>query len=169
MKIKKRQLGLVELLCKEIGAVYCAEMESTETLIRFVAVLVDEIEEMLQIKRITGIDIPKEVDNYLLEVRSLLTGKFTEEELHIVCKAVSEIPDTDQDGHFIDMFSSCVSVLLLGLDKSFQSRHAASAANFIFTAKYGITLFDEQSARWGTEWARDIFYKSLVRKLDQQY
>jgi hypothetical protein len=62
----------------------------------------------------------------------------------------------------VEMLSACASAVRFGLEAPCRSRHAADAAQQVWTVKYGVTLSDDQSPGWGDQWARRLFRRALA-------
>lgn len=159
----KKESGPVEDLCKEIGAIFTPEMESTKVFVAFVSVIVSEVEDMMEtataIAHLTDKKVSGPAEDALAKVKKMLTIKGDNsliDEAREIGLSLGEPND-----HFIDMLSSCNSAIWFGLEKPCRSRHAASAANHVWKRRYGISLFDKHSGQWGRMWISDKFYEAL--------
>jgi hypothetical protein len=162
--------GPVEILCQEIGVKFKKKMESTSTLVSFVSVLVKEIEEMMvtedQLSEFTGKEVSKKAIKSLECIKNLLTIKDRGELIKGAAKAhiVAFVHDDGPCDHYVDMISSCISVIRFGLESPCRSRHAASAAKHVWKHRYSIKLFDNYSNSWGNQWSKAKLYEVVGYK-----
>jgi len=143
------------------------EGESVAIFVVFVSVLVGEIEVMIEtekmISHVTNKDVSDEAIKALECVKNLLSISDRDELINASAEAhnVTYVPDEGSCDHYIDMLSSCVSAIRFGLALPCRSRHAAEAADHVWKQRYGLTLFDKHSNKWGKQWARAKFYEAL--------
>lgn len=171
---RERLKGPVEILCQEIGARFERRMDQDAILVSFVSVLVNEIEEMRDLRErlssIEGISTPApssdsavvlEAAKIMLAAPDTKTRIIAAEEVHNLTHRLN--PDEGPCDHLIDMLSSCASAVRFGLEWPCRSRHAASAADHIWKHVYGISRFDEFTSNWRNDWARAQLQTAILR------
>jgi len=173
---EKKQRGVIQVLCEEIGVNYISSLETDKVLIEFVSVLVGEIEDMIwtsnQIAHLTDNPVSKDASNALKAVQEILCLSSAYDIVGACVVAHSGMCYIDDEGpcdHYIGMLSSCVSALRFGLEKErpFSSRHAAAAADHVWKRRYGVSLFDKHSNKWGKDWAADKFHEAMANLVDK--
>ena len=164
-----KEIGPIERLCAEIGFRFDERLETPAMLIAFVAELVEKIGEMRwTAAKLADFGAPppsEESEIILLSVQKMLSGDIDTivqkaAEIHDAIHIVN--PDEGECDHLIDMLSSCVSAIRFGLEKPCASRHAAEAANHVWSKLYGVTLFDRHTSEWQNSWARSKFEQALI-------
>ena len=169
--------GAIEILCDEIKFDFQPEMESSDLLVSFVAVLVDEIRCMRDTKNIlaevTGV-AASEGSGEVLALADEMLEQFTTVALtdaariaaaaavHHKCREVNPEDQYPTD-HLVNMLSGCASAVRFGLEKPCRSRHAAEAASHVWAQKYGVNLFDSFTPNWERDWARAKMMDALKR------
>ena len=155
-----RNQGPIEILCDELGVKFTGDMERINVLTAFVKELLNEIDGMARsdkaISHLTGVEVSDEVGRAIKAVKIMLTYSDRAKLIEVAGEAhsLTHQPDEGPCDHYLDMLSSCISAIRFGLEQPCRSRHAAEAANHVWTRKYGITLFDKHSNGWGKSWAR---------------
>lgn len=168
MEQQSENKGPIEILCGEIGASFIKRMENIPVLVAFVGVLVEEIEVMARtvnrVAHLTGESVPTETEEAFGLVKNMLNVSEREQLIESASKVHNTVYVDDEGpcNHYIDMLSSCISAIQFGLERPCRSRHAAAAANHIWSRKYGITLFDNHSNAWGKQWTKEKFYEALA-------
>lgn len=170
----ERARGPVEILCREIEFPFAAGMENPRIIVAFTRKLVLVIADMRfqddALKDVLVRGGPSAGSGELLDkVLDMINGgdiaAMVEQcaGLHYLAHQLNpeEAYPTD---HLIDMLSSCISAIRFGCDTSKfgGSRHAASAAQHVWSQHYGVTLFDGHTPRWEKDWARHILTEALV-------
>jgi len=168
---KKRDEGPIEILCKEIGFRFDRNLERTDLLVAFVSILVSEISRMRSIldtiSTVTNVK-PSDDSKEVLELAKLMLKGISVKDLIERASMVHDFihTNTSEDDypcdHLVDMISSCASAIRFGLETPCHSRHAASAANHIWKHLYGISLFDQFTSNWESEWARAKFQEAVI-------
>lgn len=159
--------GPVQILCTEIGAVFTDNMETTATLVAFVSVLVAEVEQMMEtadtISDLTGKPVSPASKGALGLVKRLLSVSCRAELIEGAAKIhyAMHLPDEGFIDPHVSMLNSCTCAIRFGLETPCNSRWPAEAASHIWKKKYGVSLFDHHSNKWGKQWARDKFYEAL--------
>lgn len=169
--MKKREVGPVEGLCKEIGFRFDMLMERQDIFLAFVSVLVQQVTRMrgiqYQIAGMTGAPPSDDSADVLKLVQDLLVTNIDEmiEKAATVHACIDEVNPEDASpcDHLIDMLSSCVSAVRFGLETPCRSRHAAAAAQHIWKHLYGVTLFDSFTPNWENEWARAQLQTAILQ------
>jgi len=166
----KRQRGVIEMLCAEIGEPFDRRLERPEMLLEFVRELVAEVADMMAITaaiaHVTGRTVSETAGAALAVAELMVTAPTPQEamrlseQVHDVCHAVSD--DAAPADRPVEMLSACASAVRFGLEVPCRSRHAADAAQQIWANKYGVTLSDDQSPGWQKQWARRIFRRALA-------
>lgn len=160
--------GPIEILCKEIGFTFDKRMETPDMLIAFTRVLVERIEQLFAIKDVLsgigGLPVSRDAKEVLRLVRVMLEAKneWIEKaaDVHEMCHQVN--PDEGPCDHLIEMLSSCASSIRFGLEKPCKSRHAASAAQYVWKHIYGIRQFDSFTPAWEKEWIRAQLQEAIM-------
>ncbi len=159
--------GAIEILCKEINAIFTQNMESTAVLVGFISAIVSEIDGMVrtarQLSQIIGEDVPDETEEALEAVKNVLKHSNREELIKAEARARRTVYVLDEGpcNHYVDMLSSCLSAIKFGLERPCLSRHPADAADHVWKRKYGISLFDRHTSAWRKQWTRDKLYEAL--------
>jgi hypothetical protein len=174
MDLTERKKGPVEILCKEIGVRFTADLETPKVLAAFVRVLHGRLEHMYWIS--------SEIDRRCARPVNCADARRALDKLTEVLK--SENPEALVSGaadihalidslewrgtwasHVFDIVSSLASALRFGLDgiEGISSRHAAAAASHLWKHEYGISKFDEYTGEWEKTWAREQFYEAVKR------
>lgn len=166
----ERPKGPIELLCKEIGYQFDRSLERKSLFVAFVAVLVSEVsderEMQARIAHATG-KPPSDGSATLLKSVTELLALTDYEEMRIACAQAHDLAhelnpdDAYPTDHLIDMLSGCVSAIRFGLEEPCRSRHAADAANHIWSRIYGVRRFDNFTPGWQHEWSRAQFQAAL--------
>lgn len=169
-----RQRGPIELLCDEIGFRFRHSLETVQTLRAFTLVLVDEIRGMRHIaesvSQITGQSPSGDSAVAIAKAAAMLTHTSRDQLISAAALVHGYCDEANPEGkyptdHYIDMVSSCASILRFGLEVPCHSRHAASAASHIWRRKYGVTLHDRHTSNWEHDWARSIFEQALILQI----
>lgn len=173
-----RQRGPVELLCNEIGFRFRQSMETVQTLRAFTQVLVGEIEEMryfaTAVSDLTANDPSAKSAEALTKASEMLTSVGREQliaaaaELHAFCNEANP-EGQDPIDHYIDMVSSCASILRFGLEVPCHSRHAASAMEHVWRLKYGVKLHDRHTSNWANDWGRSVLESALLLQINSPW
>lgn len=166
------EAGVVETLCHEIGYPFDDAMETPHTLVSFARVLFFEVNDMHSwrtmiaergLGEVQGFNTSEAADAFKA-VREFLENPLVDRErrcaeLHngVLCQ-----PDDGPCNRFIEMLSSIVSAIRFGLEFPCRSRHAAHAADHIWSVKYGISLFDNYTPHWSKDYARRLLAKALT-------
>jgi hypothetical protein len=164
--------GPIRILCEEIGLRFHKRLETPEMLVAFVAVLVSEVDSMRRMSALLaeriGSEAPSGASDIVLTAATEMLGQKSITSLieaagvvHSLCHEHNP-DDAYPTDHVINMLSGCASAIRFGLETPCRSRHAASAAEHIWSQRYGISLFDEATPRWERDWARAKFVEGVV-------
>jgi hypothetical protein len=169
-----RQRGPVELLCNEIGFRFRQSMETVQTLRAFTQVLVGEIEEMRHfaaaISDLTGTTPSAESAEAIARASEMLTFAGRDQLIAVAATVHAFCNEANPEGkyptdHYIDMVSSCTSILRFGLETPCHSRHAASAMEHVWRLKYGVKLHDRHTSNWANDWGRSVLESALLLQI----
>ncbi len=173
----EREKGPIEILCKEIDFRFDRRMEDRAILVAFVGVLVDEIEELHDLRQriasiVTGETAPPEsdFDAALKATRSMLAAADAPQAITLAGEVhdLTHQPDDGPCDHFVDMLSSCASAIRFGLETPCRSRHAASAADHVWKHVYGVSRFDGFTSNWRNDWARAQLQAAILALTPRQ-
>lgn len=163
--------GPVQILCEEIGFPFDRRMERADILVAFVAELVAVVRHSREttqiIAKVTGVP-PSEDSGAVLTLCEAMLGAGSPPAIIKAASAVHEAcsrlnpEEAYPTDHLIDMLSSCASALRFGLEKPCQSRHAADAADHVWSQTYGVSLFDKYTPEWSNSWARSKLQEAIL-------
>ena len=167
------QKGPVEILCKEIGFSFDTKLETTDTLIAFVSVLVSEIARMRWVDEKCVPMTGKQPTENSAKAIALIRETLSREDRDLLIQGAANVhdfvhqvnPDEGPCDHLVDMVSSCASAIRFGLERPCKSRHAAAAADHVWQHVYGVHLFDSFTANWQKEWARAKFQQAMIDRI----
>ena len=167
------QEGPIEILCKEIGFRFDKKLESVNTLVSFVSVLVSEISRMRWVDEKCVPMTGKEPTENSAKAITLISEVLSRQDRDLLIKGAAEVhgfvnrvtPDEGPRDHMVDMVSSCASAIRFGLERPCRSRHAAAAANHIWQHVYGIRTFDCFTGNWQKEWTRAKLHQAMIERL----
>lgn len=169
--LTEKQTGPVETLCKEIGYTFDKALERPEVLVAFARILFGHVNDMVAWRiaisrgfKEAGFDTGEAMPA-LKAVHEMLWSNDIDAIPDKCAKLHTEILSQPDDGpcnHIIDMLSSVVSSVRFGLEIPRLSRHAASAAQHVWSHKYGVPLFDGCTSAWENDWARQQLQAAII-------
>jgi hypothetical protein len=160
----------VEILCNEIEFPYTNDLELPEVLVSFVVILVGHVRRMREMQVATVRMTKKPPSASSEEVLELVEHMLSMDDIALMRDRASEINtslclDELNCDHLEDMLSSCVSAIQFGLEEPCMSRHAASAADYIWKRMYGVSMFDRHTSKWSKDWTR-VQLQEVIERLE---
>lgn len=160
--------GPVEILAKEIGAMFDVSMEREAVLFSYLTQIVGHIEGALRIAEIIKPEPPQQARDFIERVKQMcdgsLSGDDAIQESEIIADLIGEVDDNDgwPGDKYLTLLVGVTFAVRFGLETPCHSRWAAEAGHDVFKTIYGFRLHDSYTSRWSNQWLADRFADGLA-------